>query len=82
LTFIYQVELIILDDMNRIEISDEEWGRILANLKKLPGIRIGLSETCRQFIRACLWILRSGAPWRVLPTTYGNWNSLFKRFSR
>jgi transposase len=54
----------------------------LAKLKKLPGIRVGLPDTCRQFISACLWILRSGSQWRVLPSTQGKWNSIFKRFSR
>jgi transposase len=68
--------------MNRIELSDEEWRRILAKLKKLPGIHIGLPDTCRQFIKACLWILRSGSQWRVLPPEHGKWNSIFKRFSR
>ncbi|NOU23272.1 MAG: IS5 family transposase [Methyloglobulus sp.] len=68
--------------MNRIELSDEEWGRILAKLKKLPGVRVGLPDTCRQFIGACLWILRSGSQWRVLPSVHGKWNSIFKRFSR
>jgi transposase len=74
--------LVILTDMNRINLSDEEWIRILANLKKLTGIRVGQPDTCRQFISACLWILRSGAQWRVLPSTHGKWNSIFKRFSR
>lgn len=56
--------------------------RLLAKLKKLPGIRVGLPDTCRQFIGACLWILRSGLQWRVLPSVHGKWNSIFKRFSR
>jgi transposase len=68
--------------MNRIELSDGEWGRILAKLKKLPGIRVGLPDTCRQFISACLWILRSGSQWWVLPPSHGKWKSIFKRFSR
>ncbi|MEE7627228.1 transposase [Methylobacter sp. Wu8] len=68
--------------MNRINLSDEEWLRILANLKKLTGIHVGQLGTCRQFISACLWILRSGSQWRVLPPTHGKWNSVFKRFSR
>ena len=68
--------------MNRIKLSDEEWTRILAILKKLPGVHIGLPDICRQFVNAILWILRTGAQWRVLPSTYGKWNSVFKRFSR
>jgi len=68
--------------MNRIELSDEEWSRLLPAVKKLPGIYIGSPDKCRQFISAALWILRSGAQWRVLPPTHGKWNSVFKRFSR
>jgi len=68
--------------MKRIKLSDEEWTRILASLKKLPGVHIGLPDICRQFVNAILWILRTGAQWRVLPSTYGKWNSIFKRFSR
>ncbi|MGZ8176014.1 MULTISPECIES: transposase [Methylobacter] len=67
--------------MNRIELSDEEWVRILASLKKLPGVHVGLPDICRQFVNASLWILRIGVQWRVLPATYGKWNSVFKRFS-
>jgi transposase len=68
--------------MNRIELSDEEWVRLLPYLKKLAGIHVGLPDTCRLFISASLWILRSGSQWRVLPPTHGKWNSVFKRFSR
>jgi transposase len=68
--------------MKRIKLSDEEWTCILASLKKLPGVHIGLPAICRRFVDASLWILRTGAQWRVLPTTYGKWNSVFKRFSR
>jgi len=68
--------------MSRINLSDAEWVSILTHLKKLPGIYVGAPDACRQFVSACLWILRSGAQWRVLPPTHGKWNSMFKRFSR
>jgi len=68
--------------MDRIALSDEEWWRLLAKLKTLPGVHIGIPDTCRQFISACLWILRSGSQWRVLPPAQGKWNSIFKSFSR
>ena len=29
---------------------------------------------------AILWILSSGAPWRDLPTHFGNWNSIYHKF--
>ncbi|MDD5413108.1 MAG: transposase [Methylobacter sp.] len=68
--------------MNRIELSNEEWIRLLPNLKKLPGIHVGLPDMCRLFISASLWILRSGSLWRMLPPAHDKWNSVFKRFSR
>ena len=27
-----------------------------------------------------LWIARPGSPWRDLPASFGNWNTVFKRF--
>ena len=53
--------------MNRIKLSDEEWARILASLKKLPGVHIGLPDICRQFVNGSLWILRTGAHNVTLP---------------
>lgn len=36
----------------------------------------------RPMLEAILWILRTGAPWRDLPRSYGPWHSVYTRFSR
>ena len=36
----------------------------------------------RLFLNAVLWILRTGAPWRVLPPDYGDWKNTHRRYSR
>src|ERR1043166_5355860 len=36
----------------------------------------------RMFVEGVLWIVRTGSPWRDLPGVFGDWNSVFRRFSR
>ena len=63
-------------------IQDAHWPKILQFLRSCPGIYVGQETKCRRFLEAVLWITRSGAQWRLLPTEYGNWNSVYKRFAR
>ena len=67
--------------MDKSKLSDGEWVQLIGQLKKTPGIRLGCEATCRRFIGAVLWMLRSGAQWRLLPDRLGHWNSVFKRFA-
>jgi putative transposase len=36
----------------------------------------------RIFVEGVLRIVRTGSPWRDLPEVFGEWNSLYRRFSR
>lgn len=66
----------------KIRLTNAQWQKILPFLKTCPNIYIGQENECRQFLEAVLWIARSGAQWRLLPTEYGHWNTVYKRFAR
>ena len=64
-----------------VKLTDEQWQKILLILKTFPEIRLGAGRDCRRFLEAVLWITRSGSQWRLLPRSYGKWNSIYKRFT-
>ena len=68
--------------MGRKLLRDEQWERIR---DILPGKASDPGATARDnrlFVEAVLWIARTGAPWRDLPSEFGNWHSTYTRFSR
>ncbi len=66
----------------RHDISDKVWGLLEPLLPGRRGSWGGVAiDNCR-FINAIIWILRTGAPWRDLPPSYGNWKNTHRRFCR
>ena len=68
--------------LDRLVLSDGQW-------IKISGLIIGRPDQCgstgrdnRMFVEGILWIVRTGSPWRDLPDAFGEWNSVFRRFSR
>ena len=68
--------------IHRHDISDEIWSVLEPHLLGQKGQWGRVADDNRGFLNAIFWILRIGAPWRDLPPTYGNWNSVAKRFRR
>jgi hypothetical protein len=66
--------------LSRGDLTDAEW-RILDPLLPDRGERGPPLRTRRRTVNGILWVLRTGAPWRDMPERYGNWNSVFVRFS-
>jgi transposase len=68
--------------MDRLVLSDEQWGRISGLIIGRPDQRGSTGRDNRMFVEGVLWIVRTGSPWRDLPEAFGDWNSVFRRFSR
>ncbi len=68
--------------MTPLKLSDQIWNQLLETIRKHPNTYVGDEAACRRFVEAVLWMVRSGAQWRLLPAAYGNWNSIYKRFAR
>ena len=58
-------------EQHRHDISDRAWEKIRPYTIGEKGTRGGNARDTRQFINGVFWILRTGAPWRDLPETYG-----------
>jgi transposase len=68
--------------LERAMLNDEQWERLAPHLPGKKGDPGRSAKDNRLFLEGVLWIARSGAPWRDLPETFGNWNSVFQRFRR
>ena len=68
--------------MDRLVLSDAQWDRISGLIIGRPDQRGSTGRDNRMFVEGVLWIVRTGSPWRDLPEAFGEWNSVFRRFSR
>ena len=64
----------MLRDDQRLQIELMPYGK--------AGDRGRSGADNRLFVEAVLWMARTGAPWRDLPSDFGPWNTAFRRFSR
>ncbi|MEZ4524687.1 MAG: IS5 family transposase [Desulfobacterales bacterium] len=63
-------------------IKEDQWLKISAFLSEESCVYAGNLSRLRLFVEGVFWILRSGAQWRFLPSEYGRWNSVYRRFAR
>src|SRR4051812_34235839 len=68
--------------LDRMVLRDEQWERVAPLLPGKVGDPGQSAADNRLFLEAVLWIVRVGAPWRDLPESFGQWNSVFQRFRR
>ena len=68
--------------IQRHDLSDKAWSVIEPHTIGNKGSWGGNAHDTRLFINAVFWILRTGAPWRDLPPSYGDWKNTHRRFCR
>jgi transposase len=67
---------------SRVVLSDAQWA-VLAPLLPPQKPRTGKpNKDHRLVVEGMLWILRTGAPWRDLPSAYGPSSTVANRFYR
>jgi putative transposase len=63
-------------------LKDHQWERMEPHLPDKRSDPGWTGKDNRLFMEAVLWMARAGTPWRNLPEFFGEWNSVFVRFSR
>jgi len=66
----------------RFVVTDRSWDLIESLLPGTHRSRGVTGKDNRLFLEAVLWKVRVGGPWRDLPSGFGEWNSVFRRFRR
>ena len=64
----------------RYELTDREWFAIKPLLPNKPRGVPRVND--RRVLNGIFWILRSGAPWRDLPESFGPYTTCYNRFVR
>ncbi len=64
----------------RQEISDQTWA-VLEPLFPTPKATGRPMMNMRSTVEGIAWRFRTGAPWRDVPERFGQWNSIYQRFS-
>ena len=70
-----------VSEVGRGDLTHAEWARLKT---LLPGIGLpgGRWNDHRTVINGILFRLRTGAPWRDLPSRYGPWKTVYERHRR
>ena len=68
--------------MPRQQLTDQQWEAVAPILPGKSSDRGRTGADNRKSLEGMIWILRTGAPWRDLPSDFGNWNSVYRRFRR
>ena len=64
------------------QMTDEEWTLVVQVFRAVRPRRGDKGRDDRRFLEALHYFTVHNITWRALPSAFGNWNSVWKRFSR
>jgi transposase len=64
------------------DISDEEWSFIAPYLSLMTEDASQRSHDLREIFNALRWMVRSGAPWRMMPNNFPRWEAVYQQTQR
>ena len=64
------------------DLSDEQWALIHPLLPRPHGSGRPQQICLRLILNACLYLLRTGCQWRLLPKEYPKWQSVYYHFAK
>jgi transposase len=63
-----------------VELTDAEWRLVQPLLPAQKPTTGRPRHDHRTVLTGILWVVRSGASWRAMPTEYGKWETAYKRY--
>src|SRR5919199_1781457 len=64
------------------DVTDDEWAFVAPYLALLPEDAGQRRYELREVFDALRWIVRAGAPWRLLPTNFPPWPAVYQQTQR
>ena len=64
------------------DLTDAQWARIAPLFPPLVGSGRRQQIPLRLIVNACLYLLRTGCQWRLLPKHYPKWQIVYYHFSK
>ena len=64
------------------DVSDEEWAFVVPYLTLMTAEAPQRTHALREVFNALRWLVRAGAPWRLLPTNFPPWAAVYQQTQR
>jgi transposase len=64
------------------DVSDEEWAFVVPYLTLLTLEAPQRQHNLREVFNALRWLVRAGAPWRLLPNDFPRWEAVYQQTQR